>query len=105
MPSLQIRNLPDDLYQTLAFRAERAHRSLAQEALVALRGVVEGAGAGRRKRILENIRLEIAATGAKTPSSPPERLLRDDRERESAAPPPRRRSAPPGGGSPRGEGG
>jgi DNA-binding transcriptional LysR family regulator len=36
MPSLQIRNVPDDVYQALAFRAERAQRSLAQQALVEL---------------------------------------------------------------------
>ena len=30
MPSLQIRDLPDDVYQALAFRAQQEHRSLAQ---------------------------------------------------------------------------
>jgi len=73
MPSLQIRNLPDDLYQMLTFRAEQAHRSLAQEALIALRSAVESTGAGRREQILEKITLDIAATGIQTLSSPPER--------------------------------
>lgn len=68
-------------YQTLTFRAEQAHRSLAQEALIALRRAMEGAGAGRREQIIENISLDIAATGIHTLSSPPERLLREDRDR------------------------
>ena len=41
MPSLQIRDLPDDVYQSLAFRAEREHRSLAQQAVVELRRIPE----------------------------------------------------------------
>ena len=41
MPSLQIRDLPDDVYQALALRAEREHRSLAQQAIVELRRIPE----------------------------------------------------------------
>lgn len=81
MPSLQIRNLPDDLYQTLAFRAEQSHRSLAQEALMVLSSAVTGATAGHREKVLEKIRRDIAATGVRTLSFMPERLLREDRER------------------------
>jgi plasmid stability protein len=39
MPSLQIRDLPDDLYQALSFRARQQHRSLAQQAVVELRRI------------------------------------------------------------------
>jgi plasmid stability protein len=81
MPSLQIRNLPDDLYQTLAFRAEQSHRSLAQEALIALRRATGSTGSRRREEILEKIRLDIATTGIRTLSLPPERLIREDRDR------------------------
>ncbi|HRF12759.1 MAG: hypothetical protein ABTS16_22060 [Candidatus Accumulibacter phosphatis] len=81
MPSLQIRNLPDDLYQALAFRAEQSHRSLAQEALIALRRATESTDSGRRQQILEKISLDIATTGIRTLSFPPERLLREDRDR------------------------
>ena len=81
MPSLQIRNLPDDLYQALTFRAEQAHRSLAQEALITLRGAMESTGAERREQMLNNISRDIAATGTRALSSPPERLLREDRDR------------------------
>lgn len=81
MPSLQIRKLPDDLYQTLAFRAEQAHRSLAQQALIDLRSAIGGTNTGRRERILETISQDIAARGTRPPLAPPEKLIREDRER------------------------
>jgi len=81
MPSLQIRNLPDDLYQTLSFRAEQAHRSLAQQALIELRRATGSAIIGQRERILETISQDIADTGARPPSVSPDKLIREDRER------------------------
>ncbi|HBO61199.1 MAG TPA: argininosuccinate lyase [Olsenella sp.] len=36
MPALQIRDLPQGLYDELKLRAEREHRSLAQQATVAI---------------------------------------------------------------------
>ena len=80
MPSLQIRSLPEDVYQALAFRAARAHRSLAQQALVELAGDALEESAGRRRRILERIRLSLhSSSGALAVT--PEQLIRDDRER------------------------
>lgn len=81
MPSLQIRNLPDDLYQTLAFRAEQAHRSLAQRALIGLRKATGGVNAGERGRILATISQDTAGLGTRTPHALPETLLREDRDR------------------------
>lgn len=81
MSSLQIRNLPDDLYQTLSFRAEQAHRSLAQQALIELRRATGSANAGQRERILETISQDIAGMGTRTLHAPPEALLREDRDR------------------------
>ena len=81
MPSLQIRNLPDDLYQTLSFRAEQAHRSLAQQALIELRKATGSANAGQREQILEAISQDIASLGTRTPHAAPEKLLREDRDR------------------------
>jgi len=80
MPSLQIRKLPDDLYQTLAFRAEQAHRSLAQQALIDLRSAIGGINTGRRAQILETISQDIADLGTR-PLAQPEQLIREDRER------------------------
>ena len=59
MPSLQIRNLPDDIYQAIAFRAERAHRSLAQQAVIEFRGLIEEDGQRRRAQILSRIRQSL----------------------------------------------
>jgi plasmid stability protein len=81
MPSLQIRNLPDDLYQTLSLRAEQAHRSLAQQALIELRRATGSANAGQRARILETISQDIAGMGTRTLHAAPEALLREDRDR------------------------
>ena len=81
MPSLQIRNLPDDLYRALSFRAERAHRSLAQQAIIELREATGTAISGRRRQILERIKLNLETQGIQTPFLPPEQLLREDRER------------------------
>ncbi|TAH43961.1 MAG: hypothetical protein EYC67_14110 [Betaproteobacteria bacterium] len=80
MPSLQIRSLPEDVYEALAFRAARARRSLAQQALVELAGDAMGASIGRRRRILERIKLSMSLTSGMLPAAP-EQLIRDDRER------------------------
>jgi len=80
MPSLQIRNLPDDLYQALSFRAEQAHRSLAQQALVELRRASELAASGRRKQVLQAIKSRLEAEGPQVLAAP-EELLRADRDR------------------------
>jgi len=80
MPSLQIRDLPDDVYQSLAFRAEREHRSLAQQAVVELRRIPELTARERRLRVLKSIGKSLH--GAEHPLTPtPEDLVREDRER------------------------
>ena len=80
MPSLQIRNLPEDLYRALALRARRAQRSLAQQALVELRGNEAENPQSRRRQILATIKHSLVAhTGPVIP--PPEELIREDRAR------------------------
>ncbi len=81
MPSLQIRNLPDDVYQYLAFRAERAHRSLAQQAIIELRKTSIEEGGMRRKRVLMEIKHDIEKSKPQSLSIRPEDLIRNDRER------------------------
>lgn len=44
MPALQIRDLPNDLYESLKLCAERDRRSLAQEAAVAIESYVAQQG-------------------------------------------------------------
>lgn len=80
MPSLQIRDLPDDIYEALSYRAERAGRSLAQQALVELRKMTQ---VGSRKRRLEALRriLDRPPAAQDTGVPTPEELIRRDRTR------------------------
>ena len=80
MPSLQIRDLPDDVYASLSFRAEREHRSMAQQAVVELRRIPELTARERRFGVLQSIRASLQET--ERPLTPaPEDLVREDRER------------------------
>jgi plasmid stability protein len=79
MPSLQIRDLPDDLYQALAFRARQEHRSLAQQAVAELRRVPTLTAGERRRAVIARIRATLQKP--EIPLSPsPEDLVREDRE-------------------------
>lgn len=80
MPSLQVRNLPEDLYHQLNYLASKDHRSLAQETVVLLKESVEArmANQARRKRLLENYQ----GLGIDTSDFPdPAKLIREDRNR------------------------
>ena len=60
MPSLQIRDLPEDIYEALRFRAASEHRSLTQQALADLTQVVKSRQTDTRKKLLASIRQEIS---------------------------------------------
>ena len=85
MASLQIRELPDALYQTLARRAEQAHRSLAQQALTDLRDALGGDPLPRRRQVLAAIRADLCqgdqAPALDATAVAPEDLIRADRGR------------------------
>ncbi len=55
MPSLQIRNLPDDLYAAIKQEADLEQRSLTQQAIVILRRGLLKDGRARRKKLLDRI--------------------------------------------------
>ncbi len=80
MPSLRIRDLPDDLYQALSLRAQREHRTLAEQVVAELRRI-PGLTAGERRRgVIAHIGAILQRPGGPlTPS--PEELLRKSRER------------------------
>ena len=80
MPSLQIRDLPEDIYKALSFRAAIEHRSLTQQALADLTQVVKSKQADARKQLLASIRQELSN---KAPAEKllPEILIREDRSR------------------------
>ncbi len=81
MPSLQIRDLPPDVYDALSARAEAEHRSLAQQAVCELRRIPELAVRERRMRVLAEIRAELQRNGLRPLPADPAELIREDRER------------------------
>ena len=81
MPSLQIRDLPDDVYEALAFRAQAEHRSLAQQAIVELRRIPELTARERRLEILKDLKKRIETEPPSRPFRAPEDLIREDRDR------------------------
>lgn len=79
MPSLQIRELPSDVYEALAYRAERDGRSLAQQAIVELRRAL-AMNRSDRGKVLSRIK-ERAAHEDRATFPSPEDFLREDRRR------------------------
>lgn len=82
MPSLQVRELPEHIYQTLCRDAAEEHRSIAQQAVATLaKGLkLELDPRIRRKALLEAIHAE-AAQHAPSRLPNPALLIREDRER------------------------
>jgi antitoxin FitA len=80
MPTLQVRDLPEDVYVQLNYLAEKEHRSMAQETIVILKeGIVSRLGnKERRKKLLETANV-IDIDGSTLPD--PVDLIRKDRDR------------------------
>ncbi len=80
MASLQIRELPDDVYAALTERANREGRSLAQQAIVELRRLPELEAMRRRDRVLKMLRRRSAHPHPDSMPDPVD-LIREDRDR------------------------
>lgn len=79
---LQIRNLPDSIYERLACRAEREGRSLNQQAIVELtRRFSAGEEPDRRRTVLQRIGRDLKEGRGRVLTPSPEELVREDRER------------------------
>ncbi len=79
MPTLQVRDLPQELYNKLSYLAEKEHRSLAQQTIVLLKEGVENRldNQSRRKKLLESFTgLGIDTTGLPSPAD----MIREDRD-------------------------
>jgi hypothetical protein len=81
MPSLQVRELPESIYQKLKQEAKLEHRTLSQQAIITLaRGLNMTIGpVDRRKKVLEKINKSLQ--NIDVPFSDPVELVREDRER------------------------
>ena len=80
MPTIQVRNLPEDIYIQLNYLAKKEHRSLAQETVVLLKEGMDTklGNKERRKRLLEKIKtLDIDGSNTTDPVS----FMREGRDR------------------------
>ena len=81
MPSLQIRDLPEHLYEILAEKARRNRRSLAQQATIELEKMVEAEARSRRLDTVAELREAILADSIRKTSLDPVKTIREDRDR------------------------
>ena len=79
--TLQIRDMPAEVYEALALRARSERRSLAQQAVVELGRMPELQARQRRLALIAELRERLQRTPAVTPSPPLVRLVREDRDR------------------------
>ncbi len=80
MPTLHVRNVPEELYRRLQEQAEKENRSLSAEIIYLLQSVVHSLHHRRRQtEILRELREHRFTPPADAPDST--MLLREDRER------------------------
>ena len=81
MPLLQVRDIPEDLYEKLSSVAEQDNRSIAQETIVLLRKALnyKESRISRRKRVLAEIKANRIEGSNNFPD--PADLVREDRDR------------------------
>jgi plasmid stability protein len=79
MRSLQIRDMPEDVYDALAERASRQRRSLAQQAVADLARIPELESRSTRQLVIEQLRAAAPALPKKALN--PVALVREDRRR------------------------
>lgn len=81
MATLQVRDFPDELYQLLVSRAKAQNRSITQETIVLLKGVLSTSALGQSR--LESVFQQIDAKRIKNSDTfpNPSDLIREDRER------------------------
>jgi len=81
MPLLQVRDIPQELYETISRVAKQENRSIAQETIVLLKKAlnITGERTARRKAVLreiDNLHIENADS-----FPDPALLIREDRDR------------------------
>ena len=79
MPTLQVRDVSEEIYQRVSYLAEKDHRSIAQETLVLIEEGLRQrlSGQEKRKRLLREFRgLGVDARHLPDPAT----LIREDRD-------------------------
>lgn len=82
VPTLQVRNLPQNLYDRIVEAAKREHRSITQQTIVLLSQALgeDLDPREQRRRLLDELDRNPIAPGVKL-VPPPEVLIREDRDR------------------------
>ncbi len=80
MPSLQVRDLPERIYQKLVEEAEKQNRSITQQAIWSLAKALNAEldAKSRRQRVLEMIK---TCANSSSMLSDPVKMIREDRSR------------------------
>ena len=83
MASLQVRELPENIYFMLQQRAEAEHRSIAQEAIVLLAKCLDTSITPKERlaRLLQKIEEEAELKSGTAAKLDPVDLIREDRKR------------------------
>lgn len=81
MASLQIRDMPEDLYESLRLQAEKDHRSLAQQAIILLSDALKAAGRDSSRRLEALKKIQSNKVVPKSKDISIAELIREDRER------------------------
>ena len=81
MPLLQVRDIPEDLYEKLSQLAKQENRSIPQETIVLLKKALNypESRSSRTKRILNEIKNDRVENSTTLPD--PAQLIREDRKR------------------------
>ena len=82
MPILQVRDLPNTIYQKLVQEAKREHRSLSQQAIVELARAlnISLSAKNRRAQVIQSIN-KFHQHFSFEPKKDPVQMIREDRER------------------------
>ena len=82
MPSIQVRDLPEQIYRKLQINAKKDHRSLSQQAIVTLKkGLDIDENPKERRRILVDQILSRRVLIDSDKLDDPTSLIREDRDR------------------------
>jgi antitoxin FitA len=81
MASLQIRDMPEELYESLKLRAEKDHRSLAQQALVLLSESLKSKGQNSTRRMDAIKKIQSNKILTKSKKIDIVNMIRKDRQR------------------------
>ena len=82
MPSIQVRDLPEQIYRKLQINAKKDHRSLSQQAIVTLKkglGIDENPKERRRMLVDQILSRRVLINSDKLDD--PTNLIREDRDR------------------------